>query len=140
MTMNPIPSQSPLTRGQLVVRVCLSLVAAIAFLGGSLQMALGQPDTTPRLDNVHRFLAGVYLGTGLISAWAAVTVRQQRTLVYLISLGILMAGSGRLISIGTVGLPQPAALWLGYLVPETLIPIIMVGAQYWDGLARSRPD
>jgi hypothetical protein len=46
---------------QRVVQVCLFLVAAIAMLGGTLQMFLGQPDTLPRLDNVHRFMAGVYL-------------------------------------------------------------------------------
>ena len=38
--------------------------------GGTLQMYLGQPDTTPRLDNVHRFMAGIYLGSALIALWA----------------------------------------------------------------------
>ena len=59
---------------QRVVQLCLFLVGAIAVLGGTLQMYLGQPDTLPRLDNVHRFMAGVYLGTGIISFWAASTI------------------------------------------------------------------
>ena len=88
----------PLLASQLVVRVCLFLVAAIAMFGGTLQMVLGQPDTAPRLDNVHRFMAGVYLATGIISLWAAVTIRQQGTLVYLLALGVLLAGVGRLIA------------------------------------------
>jgi len=29
------------------------------------------------LDNVHRFMAGIYLATGLICFWAAYTIRQQ---------------------------------------------------------------
>jgi hypothetical protein len=29
-------------------------------------MYLGPPDTSPRLDNVHRFMAEVYLAPGLI--------------------------------------------------------------------------
>jgi hypothetical protein len=29
-------------------------------------MYLGQPDTAARLDNIHRFMAGIYLGTGII--------------------------------------------------------------------------
>ena len=62
---------------QRTVQICLFIMAAIALFGGVLQMSLGQPDTTPRLDNVHRFLAGIYLGCGLIAAWAAITVRQQ---------------------------------------------------------------
>jgi hypothetical protein len=117
---------TPLTTGQLVVQVCLFLVAAIAISGGALQMYLGQPDTSPRLDNVHRFMAGVYLSTGVISGWAAFTVRQQGLLVYLLAFGVLMAGIGRLVSIAKVGLPKPTAVWLGYLIPELAVPLIIV--------------
>jgi hypothetical protein len=112
-----------------LVQVCLFIVAAIALTGGPLQMYLGQPETTPRLDNVHRFLAGIYLGCGLICLWAAITVRQQSTLVYLIALSVFLAGCGRLLSIGIVGLPEPATVWLGYLIPELLVPVIMSAAQ-----------
>jgi hypothetical protein len=60
---------------QRVVQICLFFVAAIAMFGGALQMYLGQPDTSPRLENVHRFMAGVYFATGLINLWAAVPNR-----------------------------------------------------------------
>lgn len=123
-------ADAALTLNQIIVQVCLFLVAAIAIFGGLLQMYLGQPETTPRLDNVHRFMAGVYFSTGLICLWAALTVRQQGTLVYLLAVGILMAGIGRLVSIRKVGLPRPAGVWLGYLIPELLIPFIMAGAHY----------
>jgi hypothetical protein len=123
-------SDVPLTASQTIVQVCLFIVAAIAIFGGSLQMYLGQPDTSPRLDNVHRFMAGVYLSTGVICLWAALTVRQQGTLIYLLALGVLLAGMGRLISIRKVGLPKPTGVWLGYLVPELLIPFVMAGAHY----------
>lgn len=120
----------PLLTSQIVVRTCLFLVAAIALAGGALQFYLGQPDTAPRLDNVHRFMAGVYFSTGLINLWAAMTIRQQGTLVYLLALGVLLAGTGRLVSIWHVGLPEPHALWLGYLVPELALPFIIAGAHY----------
>lgn len=123
-------TEAPLTVSQIIVQVCLFLVAAIAVFGGSLQMYLGQPDTSPRLDNVHRFMAGVYLSTGVICLWAAITVRQQGVLVYLLALGVLLAGIGRLVSISKVGLPKPTAVWLGYLIPELLIPFVMAGAHY----------
>lgn len=113
---------------QRIVQVSLFLVAAIAMAGGTLQMYLGQPDTSPRLDNVHRFMAGVYLATGVISFWAASTIRRQGTLVYLLALGVLFAGIGRLVSISQVGLPEPAAMWLGYLVPELLLPVVIAVA------------
>lgn len=119
---------SPLLVSQRIVQVCLLLFAAISLFGGALQMYLGQPQTSPRLDNVHRFMAGIYFGTGLICLWAAVTVRRQSTLVYLLGLGVLFAGTGRLVSISQVGLPEPAAVWLGYLVPELVVPWIMMGA------------
>jgi hypothetical protein len=118
----------PLSASRRVVRICLFLVAAIAIAGGTLQMILGQPESGPRLDNVHRFMAGVYLSTGIISAWAALTIRRQGALVLLIALGVLLAGIGRLVSIAMVGLPQPHALWLAYLVPELLLPVIIAAA------------
>ena len=123
--MNPSRSM-PVS--QRIVQVCLFLVAAIAMFGGALQMYLGQPDTAPRLDNVHRFMAGVYFSTGLINLWAAITIRRQGTLVYLLALGVLLAGVGRLVSISQVGLPEPAAVWLSYLIPELLLPVVIAVA------------
>jgi len=113
---------------QRVVQVCLFLVAAICVTGGTLQLVLGEPDVSPRLDNVHRFMAGVYLSTGFINLWAARTIRQQGTLVYLLALGAFCAGIGRVLSITRVGLPEPHALWLGYLVPELVLPIVIAVA------------
>jgi hypothetical protein len=121
-------ANTPMPPSQRIVQVCLFLVAAIATTGGVLQMYLGQPDTTPRLDNVHRFMAGVYLSTGLINFWAAMTIRRQGVLIYLLALGVLFAGIGRLVSISQVGLPEPAAVWLGYLIPELLLPVIIAVA------------
>ena len=114
---------------QRVVQVCLFVVAAIAMVGGTVQMVLGQPETSPRLDNVHRFMAGVYFSTGLISFWAARMVRRQSTLVYLLAVGVLLAGTGRLVSISRVGLPEPHAVWLGYLIPELLLPVVIIVAE-----------
>lgn len=123
-------TEAPLSRSQLVVRVGLFLFAAIALVGGSLQMYLGQPDTSPRLDNVHRFMAGIYFGCGLVCLWAAVTVRSQGTLVYLLALAVFLAGVGRLVSIGKVGLPEPADVWLAYLVPELVLPWVIAAAHF----------
>lgn len=57
----------PMSASQRVVQVCLFLLAAIGLFGGALQMYLGQPETAPRLDNVHHFVAGIYFGCGLIA-------------------------------------------------------------------------
>jgi Domain of unknown function (DUF4345) len=118
---------------QRVVQICLFLVAAIALAGGTLQMVLGQPDTSPRLDNVHRFMAGVYLSMGVISLWAGVTVRRQTTLIWLIAFAVAMAAVGRLVSMAQVGLPQPHALWLAYLGSEIVLPLVLVWAHRGAG-------
>ncbi|MCY0147800.1 DUF4345 domain-containing protein [Hoeflea sp. G2-23] len=123
----------PLLLSQIVVRLCLFLVAAIALTGGVLQFFAGQPHTTPRLDNVHRFMAGIYFSTGLINLWAAVTIRHQGTLVYLLAFGILLAGTGRLLSIRRVGLPEPRFVWLAYLIPELILPFVIAAAHYASG-------
>ena len=114
-----------MSTSQRIVQICLFLLAAIGIFGGAVQMFLGQPDTSARLDNVHRFMAGVYLGTGIISLWAGITVRRQDTLVYLLALGVLLAGIGRLVSISQVGLPEPHGVWLGYLIPELVLPFVI---------------
>ena len=82
-------------------------------------------------------MGGVYLSMGVISFWAAVTIRQQGTLVYLIALSIFMAAVGRLVSMGKVGLPEPAGLWVAYLVSELVFPVVIVLA-HWAGQRRGR--
>ena len=123
-------TEAVLTVSQHIVQVGLLLAAAIAISGGSLQFYLRQPDTSPRLDNVHRFMAGVYLATGFICLWAGLTVRQQGVLVYLLALGVLLARMGRDVSISKVGLPEPRAVWLGYLIPKLVLPFVLAGAHY----------
>jgi uncharacterized protein DUF4345 len=73
-------------------------------------------------------MAGVYFSTGLINLWAAITVRQPGTLVYLLAFGVFLAGVGRLVS--RVGLPKPSIVWLGYLVPELVLPFVIAVAHY----------
>ena len=75
-------------------------------------------------------MAGVYFSTGLINLWAAITIRQQGTLVYFLALGVLLAGMGRLVSIWRVGLPKPPAVWLAYLIPELVLPFTIAVAHY----------
>lgn len=131
-------TSTALLLSQRIVQICLFLFAAIALFGGTLQMYLGQPDTTARLDNVHRFLAGIYFGCGLINLWAALTIREQNTLVFLIAGSVFLAGCGRLLSMSKVGVPQPRAVWLGYLVPELLLPWVIIIAQISTNRALAR--
>ena len=110
-------TNTPLPASQRVVQLCLFLFAAIGLFGGALQMYLGQPETTPRLDNVHRFMAGVYFSTGVIAFWAAMTVGRQSTLVFLLAFGvlivtILVAGSLWIMANLNDNMMPPPELWL----------------------------
>jgi hypothetical protein len=74
---------------QRIVQVCLLVVAAIALAGGTLQMILGEPTTSARLDNVHR--------------------------------------------------AEPHGVWLGYLVPELLLPVVIAAAHHASRRGASAP-
>ena len=112
---------------QRIIQVCLFLLATITLFGGSLQMYLGQPETTARLDNIHRFMAGVYFSMGPIAIWTAITIRRHNTLIFFLSFSVFMAGVGRLISMSVVGLP--GEIFLIYLAPELCLPLIMFISQ-----------
>ena len=90
-------------------------------------MYLGEPETTARLDNIHRFMAGIYFSMGPLAIWAAITIRNQNELIHFLSFSVFMAGFGRLISISIVGLPSK--IFLIYLLPELIFPIIMTVSQ-----------
>jgi hypothetical protein len=53
-----MPANAPLVASQIIVQICLILFPAIALFGGAADLS-GQPQTAPRLDNVHRFMAGI---------------------------------------------------------------------------------
>jgi hypothetical protein len=54
-------------------------------------------------------MSGVYVLTGILNLWAASTIRQKGALVYLLAVGVFLAGLGLLVSISRVGLPEPTA-------------------------------
>ena len=116
-----------LSLAQRIIQTCLFLLALITLYGGALQMYLGEPETTARLDNIHRFMAGVYFSMGPLAIWVAITVRKQNELIYFLSFSVFMAGLGRLISMSIVGLPSK--IFLIYLIPELIFPIIMTVSQ-----------
>ena len=112
---------------QRIIQICLFLLALITLYGGALQMYLGEPEISPRLDNIHRFMAGVYFSMGPLAIWAAITIRKHNHLIFLLAFSVLMAGIGRLISMRIVGIPGD--IFLIYLIPELAIPFIMIISQ-----------
>ena len=114
---------------QRIIQICLFLLAIISMFGGALQMYLGEPETSPRLDNIHRFMAGVYFSMGPLAIWVAITIKKHNHLIYFLAFSVMMAGVGRLISMSVVGLPSN--IFLIYLMPELFLPIVMIASQIW---------
>ena len=112
---------------QRIIQICLSILALITLYGGALQMYLGEPETTARLDNIHRFMAGVYFSMGPLAIWTAITIRKHNELIFFLAFSVFMAGLGRLISMSIVGLPSK--IFLIYLIPELIFPIIITVSQ-----------
>ena len=84
---------TPLLAGQIVVMACLSLFAAIAIVGGALQFFLGQPDTSPRLDNVQVTRSRIdWTNDRSILRWPAATgaARRERGRKRCRSMGLLI--------------------------------------------------
>ena len=119
--------KTPLSLNRLIIQICLFLLAAISLFGVALQMYLGEPETSPRLDNIHRFMAGVYFSMGPLAIWVAITIRKHNHLIFFLAFSVLMAGIGRLISMSIVGLPSE--IFLIYLIPELSLPFIMIVSQ-----------
>ena len=120
-------NNTSLSANQLIIQICLFLVAAISLFGGTLQMYLGEPETTPRLDNIHRFMAGIYFSMGPLAIWTAITIRKHNELIFFLAFSVFLAGIGRLISMSIVGIPGD--IFLIYLIPELSIPFIMIISQ-----------
>lgn len=65
-------------------------------------------ETPPQLvlDNLIRFLSGIYLGSGFLFGYAAFHVESLGNAVYLLGLIVIFSGLGRLYSrfrVGTAG-------------------------------------
>ncbi|HOO10157.1 MAG TPA: DUF4345 domain-containing protein [Cyclobacteriaceae bacterium] len=97
----------------LALSVLLGLVALICFLGGMNIMLKGAMYFLPKeippqlvLDNLIRFMAGIYLGSGFIFAYASFHVATIGNMAYCLGLAVALSGFGRLYSrykTGTAG-------------------------------------
>ncbi len=95
---------------QLAIQIILILVALICFLGGANLLVKGAhaflPTGTPPqrvLDDLFRFLSGIYFGLGFLLAWVAYDLHDEHELIYFIGIVIMCSGLGRLYSRMRVG-------------------------------------
>ncbi len=89
----------------IILSILLGLVSLICFLGGINIMRKGAMGFLPKemppqfiLDNLIRFLAGIYLGSGFLFAYAVFHVETVGNIVYFLGLVVVFSGLGRLYS------------------------------------------
>lgn len=113
--------------------ILLQIIFIVLFLiavTGSIQSLIHGPgkaspgEVSPHFDNVFRFMSGLYFGVSLICLWMVVTMEEQRFLVYLIALSVMMAGMGRIVSIRARGIPSGKFYF--YVSAELMVSILIV--------------
>ncbi|NHN32752.1 DUF4345 domain-containing protein [Paenibacillus agricola] len=95
---------------ELTLRILLGLITLICWAGGLNLLTKGAgsflPSTTPPqrvLDNLVRFLSGIYFGLGFLMAWTVFHFSEFTDLIYFIGVVVICSGLGRLYSSIKVG-------------------------------------
>ncbi|MGV3632661.1 MAG: DUF4345 domain-containing protein [Bacteroidota bacterium] len=94
----------------ITLQILLGLVSLICFAGGLNLLLKGPGYFLPAkesasvvLDNLFRFLAGIYFGLSFLMAWIVFHVGEVSDLIYFIGLVVVFSGLGRLYSRIRVG-------------------------------------
>src|SRR5690349_7367564 len=94
---------------ELALQILLGLVALICLLGGLNLLIKGAGSFSresippPVLDNLFRFLSGIYFSLGFLMSWVVFHFHQMNDLVYFIGIVVICSGLGRLYSKLKVG-------------------------------------
>jgi len=121
---------------ELALHILLGVVALICLLGGLNLLIKGTasflPETIPAqpvLDDLFRFLSGIYFGLGILMAWVVFNFHEINDLIYFIGIVVIFSGLGRLYSRIKVG---TAGKYFDYImVFEIILGIIIIILQYF---------
>lgn len=116
---------------EIALEVLLGLVALICFAGGANLLLKGAMSFLPKelppqpvLDNLFRFLSGIYFGCGFLFAYAAFNVASVGAVVYLLGLAVACSGLGRLYSRSKLG--SAGAYFDFIMVFEVVLGILII--------------
>lgn len=98
---------------QTALQILLGIVAIICLSGGTNLLIKGTTSflsktdlPNPVLDNLFRFLSGIYFGLGFLMAWVVFNLSEVTDLIYFIGIIVIFSGLGRLyskIKVGSAG-------------------------------------
>src|SRR6185312_9660603 len=98
---------------QTALQILLGIVAIICLSVGTNLLIKGTTSflsktdlPNPVLDNLFRFLSGIYFGLGFLMAWVVFNLSEVTDLIYFIGIVVIFSGLGRLyskIKVGSAG-------------------------------------
>lgn len=121
---------------ELFLQILLGIVSLICLLGGLNLLVKGAVSFLPKtitdqriLDNLFRFLSGIYFGLGILMAWVVFNFHKTNDLIYFIGIVVIFSGLGRLYSRIKVG---SAGKYFDYMmVFEIILGISIILLQYF---------
>lgn len=121
---------------EFAIQILLSALALICVLGGINLLVKGAlaflPSTLPPpriLDNLVRFLSGIYLGQSILVTWVIFHLHETSDLIYIIGIIVIFSGLGRLYSRMKVG--SAGKYFDSIMVVEILLGISLILLQYF---------
>jgi Domain of unknown function (DUF4345) len=120
---------------EIILRILLGLVTLICFAGGLNLLIKGAGsflpitfEPQPILDNLFRFLSGIYFGMGFLMSWIVFHLQEENSLVYFVGLVVVFSGLGRLYSRIRVG---PAGKYFDtMMVVEIVLGLCIILLQF----------
>ncbi|MEO8854662.1 MAG: DUF4345 domain-containing protein [Ginsengibacter sp.] len=119
----------------IALQILLGLVNLICILGGMNLLTKGanayltEPIPTQRkLDNLFRFMSGIYFSLGFLVAYVIYNLRYQQGLIYFIGLVVVFSGLGRLYSKTKVG--SAGKYFDNIMIVELTLGVAIIVLQY----------
>lgn len=115
------------------LQVFLGLFGVSAIAIAALHIALGPAaipgsiPVNPTMDSEDRFYATLFAAYGVALLWCIRDIERKGTVVYFLAATFFVGGLARLVSVASVGLPNP--FFIAMTVLELLIPFAMVFMQ-----------
>lgn len=120
----------------LALRIIFTILFVISLTGSIQGLVRGPsrwnrrgPDVSRGLDNVFRFMSGVYLGVSCICLWMVISMDEQGVLVYLLALTVFLGGLGRAVSFSFKGVPNRT--YYLYILAELGLPVLIAVINYF---------
>ncbi len=121
---------------ELSLQILLAMVSLICLSGGINLLLKGSGSFLPKdipalpiLDNLFRFLSGIYFGMGILMAWVVFNFHKINDLIYPIGIVVIFSGLGRLYSKVKVG---SAGKYFDYImIFEIILGISIILLQYF---------